>query len=248
MSTPGPCPATTAAITAASDSAVIAGAATATSQAPAAAIRALPPIVESIDRDALKAAALDVIDHIDAEAPPVLIDIDAVEIRGIVESLLLVATKPLSVARFVKCIPGATDHYLAGFLEGLAERYEVEQRGWELKQVAGGWQLLTRARFHPWVRQLDKKTLPTRLSRSALETLAIVAYKQPVSRGAIEDIRGVQCGPMLRQLMDMKLAMVIGREEDTLGHPLLYGTTEEFLQRFGLATPGDLPRRHEFGA
>ena len=196
----------------------------------------------------MKSAALDAIETIDEEPPPALIDCDPAETRGIIEALLMVATKPLKVEKIIKCIPGTTEAYIEGFLLGLARRYDDEQRGWDLKNIADGWQLLTRARFHPWVRQLDKKTLPSKLSRSALETLAIVAYKQPISRGKIEDIRGVQCGPMLRQLMDMKLAMVVGRDEGTLGNPLLYGTTDEFLQRFGLASPEELPRQHEFGA
>jgi segregation and condensation protein B len=113
--------------------------------------------------------------------------------------------------------------------------------------MAGGWQLLTRRDHYPWVRQLERKELPTRLSKSALETLAIVAYKQPITRGAIEDIRGVQCGPVLRQLMDLRLVLVCGRDEQALGRPLLYGTTDSFLSRFGLGRLEDLPRRHEFG-
>ena len=92
-----------------------------------------------------------------------------------------------------------------------------------------------------------RKELPQKLSKSALETLAIVAYRQPLTRGAVEDIRGVQCGPVLRQLMDLKLVQVTGRDESALGRPLLYGTTDTFLHRFGLATLADLPRSHEFG-
>jgi segregation and condensation protein B len=97
------------------------------------------------------------------------------------------------------------------------------------------------------VRQLERKELPTKLSRGAMETLAIVAYKQPITRGDIEDIRGVQCGPVLRQLMDLRLVQVTGRSEELLGRPLLYATTDAFLTRFGLGAPGDLPRKHEFG-
>jgi len=117
-----------------------------------------------------------------------------------------------------------------------------------LLRIANGWQLLTRKELHPWVRQLDRKELPTKLTKGALETLAIVAYKQPIARGAIEDIRGVQCGPVLRQLMDMKLVQVSGRDDNLLGRPLLYGTTDHFLQRFGLGGINDLPAEHEFGA
>jgi len=179
--------------------------------------------------------------------PPDAADMPPRELRAVIESLLLVATKPLTVARLTACIPGVSAEYLGGFLEGLAARFDHEGRGWELLRIANGWQLLTRRAHHPWVRQLERKELPTKLTRGCLETLAIVAYKQPVARGAIEDIRGVQCGPVLRQLMDLRLVAVIGREEGTLGRPLLYGTTDLFLNRFGLGSIADLPKRHEFG-
>lgn len=175
-------------------------------------------------------------------------DLPPAELRAAVESLLFVSTKPLSVARLANCLPGTSAGYLEGFLAGLAARYDHERRGWELLRIANGWQLLTRKELHPWVRQLDRKELPTKLTKGALETLAIVAYKQPIARGAIEDIRGVQCGPVLRQLMDMKLVQVTGRDDNLLGRPLLYGTTEQFLQRFGLGGLNDLPAEHEFGA
>ncbi len=185
-----------------------------------------------------------------ADAPVVVPDTSDLppdELRAVVEALLFVATKPLAIERLAECLPGTGAGYLDGFLAGLGERYAHENRGWELRRLAGGWQMLTRRSLHPWVRQLERKELPTRLSKSALETLAIVAYKQPITRGEVEDIRGVQCGPVLRQLMDLKLVQVNGRAEESLGRPLLYGTTEHFLSRFGLGGIGDLPKKHEFG-
>jgi segregation and condensation protein B len=179
---------------------------------------------------------------------PSVADCTPGELRAVVEALLFAATRPLSSERIQSCLPGTSLIYLDAFLPALAERYDAEQRGWEMRFVAGGWQLQTRRELHPWVRQLERRDLPTRLSRSALETLSIVAYKQPITRGAIEDIRGVQCGPVLRQLMDLKLVMQSGRDEATLGRPLLYATTDSFLARFGLGSLADLPRRHEFGA
>ncbi len=175
-------------------------------------------------------------------------DLPPAELRAVIEALLFVAVRPLTVEKLQGCLPGASAGYLQGFLTGLAERYDAEQRGWELRRLAGGWQLLTRRALHPWVRQLERKELPTKLSKGALETLAIVAYKQPITRGEIEDIRGVQCGPVLRQLMDLKLVLVSGRNEDLLGRPLLYATTDQFLSRFGLGAVADLPKKHEFGA
>jgi segregation and condensation protein B len=182
------------------------------------------------------------------DGPPPAADLPPAEMRQAIEALLFIATKPVSVERLASCLPGVSESYLDGMLHGLAERYDREGRGWELRRIAHGWQLLTRRSCHAWVRQLDRKELPQKLSKSALETLSIVAYRQPITRGAIEDIRGVQCGPVLRQLMDLRLAQVCGRDTETLGHPLLYGTTEQFLHRFGLASLDALPRRHEFGA
>ena len=192
-------------------------------------------------------SADDVVETVEAVVPDVS-DLPPAELRAAVEAVLFVATKPLTIARLQRVLPGTSPTYLEGFLTGLAARFDRENRGWELRHIAGGWQMLTRRELHPWVRQLERKELPNRLSKSALETLAIVAYKQPITRGAIEDIRGVQCGPVLRQLMDVKLVQVNGRDAETLGRPLLYGTTDAFLTRFGLGRIEDLPRRHEFGA
>ncbi|MBA2481042.1 MAG: SMC-Scp complex subunit ScpB [Planctomycetes bacterium] len=215
--------------------------------------RTSEPLVETLDADQVAElkAELDGGGAASVDEPlviPDVADLPPSELRAVVESLLFVATRPLSVERLAGCLPGTSEVYLASFLEGLAARYDHENRGWELRRIANGWQLLTRRAHHAWVRQLERKELPTRLSKSALETLAIVAYKQPVTRGAVEDIRGVQCGPVLRQLMDLKLVAVVGRNDDQLGRPLLYGTTESFLTRFGLGAIADLPKKHEFGA
>ncbi len=206
------------------------------------------PILEELSRDDLLQSIDQTMEAGDEEIAPDVMDMDPIELRGVVEALLLVSTKVLKLEQICACLPGIDAAYLDGFLRGLSARFTHEQRGWDLREIGGGWQLLTRVDFHPWVRRLGRREIPTKLTRSAMETLAIVAYKQPVIRGDIEDVRGVQCGPMLRQLMDMKLVQVLGRDEETLGHPLLYGTTDIFLDRFGLASPDDLPRSHEFGA
>lgn len=205
------------------------------------------PLVEVLSADALPAGETIGVDDLPMLVPDTT-DLPPAELRAVIEALLFVVTRPLTVKKLQECLPGTSDHYLEGFLAGLAERYDAENRGWELRRIAGGWQLLTRRSLYPWVRQLDRKELPTKLSKSALETLAIVAYKQPITRGEVEDIRGVQCGPVLRQLMDLKLVQVTGRSEHLLGRPLLYATTDQFLTRFGLGSVDDLPKKHEFGA
>ena len=215
----------------------------------AAAAEPQEPLVETLDPSEVRAAIDAGITEMGGEDDlvPSVSELPPSELRGVLEAILLVSTKPLKLAQLEKLLPGSSPSYLSGFLEGLADRYTAERRGWNLRHLASGWQLLTRAEFHPWVRQLDRKELPNTLTRSAMETLAIVAYKQPVTRTEVEDVRGVQCGPMLRQLMDLKLVHVVGRKEGVLGNPLLYGTTDEFLERFGLGSPDDLPRSHELG-
>ncbi|MBN8527456.1 MAG: SMC-Scp complex subunit ScpB [Planctomycetes bacterium] len=184
-----------------------------------------------------------------AEAtPPDATELTPAELRMAVEGVLFVSPKAVPMSRLLDTLPGTDEDHLRGLLHGLKDRWRREGRGWDLCEIAGGWQLLTRPEVHPWVRRFEKRALPDKLTRSALETLAVVAYKQPVTRGAIEDVRGVQCGPVLRQLMDLKLVQVVGRDDNALGRPLLYGTTEQFLSRFGLARVDDLPKSHEFGA
>lgn len=206
----------------------------------------VPPLVETMDAADLNAGQPSASD--DVPVVPDVSDLPPAELRAAVEGVLFVATRPLTIERLQRVLPGTSATYLEGFLTGLMVRYDRERRGWELRHIAGGWQLMTRRELYPWVRQLERRELPNKLSKGALETLAIVAYKQPITRGAIEDIRGVQCGPVLRQLMDLKLVLVSGRDDEALGRPLLYATTDAFLSRFGLGRLEDLPRRHEFGA
>lgn len=122
--------------------------------------------------------------------------------------------------------------------------YEKQGRAFHIKRIAGGYQLLTRPQFSKWLRQLDYIPLPKRLSRPAMETLAVVAYRQPIIKADIEAIRGVSCGEMLRQLLDQGFVRIYGRSEE-LGRPFLYATTKDFLQDFGLRNPEDLPRSQE---
>ena len=122
----------------------------------------------------------------------------------------------------------------------LAEQYRRGGRAWEIVEVAGGYQLRTRTIFHRWLRRLAHIPRPLRLSPPALETLAVIAYRQPVIRAEVEAIRGVACGEIIRQLMDRGLVRIAGRSED-LGRPFLYATTRKFLEVFGLKSLDLLP-------
>jgi len=155
------------------------------------------------------------------------------------EALLFVATEPLPLARLADIV-GAEPAEVRGALERLAQAYAGRGRGVHLVEIAGGWRLLTNPDCADTVAALRARKEKDRLSAAALETLAIIAYKQPVSRAEIERIRGVGAGPVLRHLMELDLVRVAGREEE-LGRALLYGTTHSFLDRFGLKSPKDLP-------
>src|SRR5690606_23251660 len=123
----------------------------------------------------------------------------------------------------------------------LNERYDQRGRAFRVVEVAGGYQLLTRPQFAAWVRRLQQSPSEVRLSAPALETLAVIAYRQPVGRADIEAIRGVNCGEIIRQLMDRDLVRIGARSQE-LGRPYLYATTRYFLQIFGLSSLDDLPR------
>jgi len=157
------------------------------------------------------------------------------------EAVLLLAREPANsrkLAQFANLADGTQARTL---IRRINERYDAAGRAFRVEQVAGGFQLLTRRKFAPWLRRLAHVPGESRLSAPALETLSVVAYRQPVPRAAIEAIRGVNCGEILRQLMERDLVRIGGRSEE-LGRPFLYATTKRFLQVFGLIHLDDLPR------
>jgi len=165
------------------------------------------------------------------------------DIKNIIESLLFVADEPLTIDRLKKIISGAESRELREALEELAEDYETRQGGFFLKEVAGGYQIRTRPEYMEWIKRLLQPK-PLRLSKAALETLAIIAYKQPVIRSDVEHIRGVDCGGILRVLLERKFIRVLGRKEIP-GRPLIYATTKRFLEVFDLKNLKDLPTPKE---
>jgi segregation and condensation protein B len=165
------------------------------------------------------------------------------DIKNIVESLLFVAEEPLTIERLTKIISGAQTGQLRQALEELEVEYEARQGGFFLNQIAGGYQFRTRPEHMEWIKRLLQPK-PLHLSKAALETLAIIAYKQPVIRSDIEHIRGVDCGGVLRVLLERKFIRVLGRRE-LPGRPLIYATTKHFLEVFGLKNLEDLPTPKE---
>lgn len=161
------------------------------------------------------------------------------ELKNIIESLLFVSEEPLSVDKIKGVIESADNKEIRNALRELSDEYLSRAGGFYLCEVAGGYQLRSQPAYHEYIKRLLQPS-PQRLSRAALETLAVVAYHQPVIRADIEHIRGVDCGSMLRQLMERKLLRVLGRKEIP-GRPLIYATTKTFLELFELKDLSELP-------
>src|SRR2546421_7570347 len=164
---------------------------------------------------------------------------------ALVEAVLIAADEPLTIRRLAQAAALKDTAEARTLVRQLQELYEREGSAFEVVEVAGGFQLLTRAEVYPWLVRLRKASSELRLSAAARETLAIIAYRQPIMRADIEAIRGVQCADVLRQLMEKNLVRIAGRD-DSLGRPVLYGTTKKFLQLLGLRGLRDLPRADEF--
>jgi segregation and condensation protein B len=166
----------------------------------------------------------------------------AVRLESIVESLLFASDRPLGVSDLKRLVAERDPKKIGAVIDALRARYA--EGGIQLASVAGGWQFRTNPANSPWVSKLMAGR-PQRLSRALLETLAIVAYRQPITRPEIDDIRGVDCGPVLKTLLERGLVRMIGKKED-VGRPILYGTTAEFLRTFSLKDLTELPTLREF--
>jgi len=167
------------------------------------------------------------------------------ELTAVLEAILFVSGEPMSLEDLSEVLEGTDSERIRQALDHLRQTYESAGRGLRIVEVAGGYQIATRSECAPWIRSLEKIKTATRLSRSGLETLAIVAYKQPVTRGEIEAIRGVDSAYVLKTLLERRIVKIAGRREG-LGRPILYGTTREFLQYFGLKDLSELPALKEF--
>ncbi|GAN33830.1 MAG: SMC-Scp complex subunit ScpB [Candidatus Brocadia sp. AMX2] len=169
------------------------------------------------------------------------------EIKPIVESLVFAAEEPITLRKLTDIIEGVDSVQIQEAITQLKNDYDMQGRAFQIEEIAGGYQLFTKPEYYEWIAKLRKKTGETKLSQAALETLAIIAYKQPILRANLEAIRGVQSGQIIRLLMEKDLVKVVGRDE-SLGHPLLYGTTKKFLEYFGLNDIKDLPKIEELEA
>jgi len=170
-----------------------------------------------------------------------------------IEVLIFASEKPLTSADVLELINNAfgfmeeraTKEQVDAALEGIREKYSAEFYPFEVKQSGGGWQFLTKSIYHPTVAQLNGDKYQKRLSNAALETLSIIAYKQPITKGEIEAIRGVNSDYSIQKLLEKELIMISGRDEQLPGRPLVYATSQNFMDYFGINSSDDLPQIKE---
>ncbi len=170
-----------------------------------------------------------------------------------IESLIFASDKPLNSTEITELINQAFGfmedkvmvEQVDAAIEGIVEKYDSEFYPFEVRQSGGGWQFLTKKEFHKTVAQLNGEKFLKRLSAAAIETLAIIAYKQPVTKGEIENIRGVSSDYAVQKLLEKELIVIAGRNEKLPGHPLVYSTSKNFMDYFGINSPEDLPKIKE---
>ena len=166
------------------------------------------------------------------------------KLKQVLESLLFVSETPLSAKRAANIVKDATVEEVQQAFTELTDEINQLNRSFQLVRIAEGFQVVTRPEYHRWAKELYKIISKTRLSKAALEALAIIAYKQPVTRAEVEAIRGVEVSNLIQNLLEKKMIRILGRAE-TAGRPLLYGTTHEFLIHFGLKDLSDMPKVSE---
>ncbi len=174
------------------------------------------------------------------EAPPTAQA--GLPLKNVVEAILFVTPEPLPLRKLGEVAGGVPADELMAVIRALQKEYEG--RGVELVQLAGGWRFFSREEYAPWAKKVLPVDAPPRLSRAALETLSIIAYRQPITRVTMEEIRGVNCDGVLRTLLERGFVSTSGRE-DVPGRPFRYRTTKHFLRYFGLASLAELPPLEE---
>jgi len=167
------------------------------------------------------------------------------ELKGIIEALLFVSGESLTIERIKTILEDADKQAIKSMLWEIQHEYDMRLSGLRIVEVAGGFQIASRPELAPWIKRLRKVKQSSRLSKPSLETLAIIAYKQPLVKAEIEDIRGVDSSGVIKGLLDKHMIKIVGRK-DVAGRPILYATTREFLQYFGLRDLADLPTLKEF--
>jgi segregation and condensation protein B len=166
------------------------------------------------------------------------------ELVALVEALIFVADEPIT-SRLISEVLGEEKGTIEAAVEELQREYEARESGLRIREIAGGWQIATRTEFHEEIRRFLKTRPSAKLSLASLETLAVIAYKQPVTVPEILEIRGVQSATSIKTLLDKRLIVAKGRKE-TVGRPMMYGTSKDFLIQFGLKDLSELPSIEDF--
>lgn len=177
------------------------------------------------------------------EAPARL---DGAQLKAIVEALVFASPEPLTLKMLFKLLSDEPKEDVTAAVEALKQDYQ-QRSGLQLSEVAGGFQITTRPEYHDWVRRLFHERTTQKLSVQALETLAVIAYRQPITAAEIGEVRGVNTSGVVSTLMERHLIKIVGRK-NVIGRPFLYGTTKEFLIRFGLRDLNDLPKIQDMAA
>ena len=170
-----------------------------------------------------------------------------------IEALIFASEKPLNAEEILELINSAlafiddraSEEQVEQAIEAIREKYNSEFYAFEMKESGGGWQFLTKKEYHKTVAQLNGEKFLKKLSTASLETLAIIAYKQPITKSEIEIIRGVNCDYAVQKLLEKELVLIAGRKEDAVGKPLIYTTSKNFMDYFGINSPEDLPKIKE---
>ena len=170
--------------------------------------------------------------------------LDPVQAKGVIEALLFASSHPVTVQEIRRAVKSLVPKQIEGVIEELKNEYAAQDRSFEIHEVAGGYEIATRKKFAPWILKIELQKKARQVTQSALETLAILAYKQPVTKAEIEDLRGVDASGVMGTLVERGLIKIVGKKE-VPGRPFLYGTTEKFLEHFGLKALGDLPNIDE---
>ena len=169
------------------------------------------------------------------------------DLKKIIETLLFITDRPIKPTRIADVVEAADARRVREIIQELQAEYVRDGRAVQIVEIGGGFQMATKPEYGRWVRRLYNEKMTTKLSNAALETLAIIAYKQPITRAEMESIRGVDVAGPLERLLERSLVRVVGKK-DTIGRPMVYGTTDEFLRLFGLNKISELPDLQVFAA
>lgn len=173
--------------------------------------------------------------------------VETEDLKKIIETLLFITDRPVKPSRLAEVAENTDARRVREVIRQLQDEYSSQNRAVQIVEIAGGFQMATKAEYGRWVRRLYNEKMTTKLSNAALETLAIIAYKQPITRAEMEAIRGVDVAGPLEKLLERSLVRVVGKK-DTIGRPMVYGTTDEFLRLFGLNKIAELPDLQTFAA